>query len=308
MLAMHEYPASAPALRGRLRRNEPLAGHVWWNVGGPAELFYEPADADDLAVFIASLPMTTPVFWLGLGSNLLVRDGGIRGAVVCTAGALDRLEPQGETGFHAEAGVACPKLARVAARAALSGGEFLAGIPGTVGGALAMNAGAHGGETWPLVRRVQVVTRDGRLRWREAGEYQYGYRHVQRPADEWFVAAELELVGDERVACEQRVRELLRHRARTQPIGQRSCGSVFRNPPGDHAGRLIEHSGCKGLARGGAAVSERHANFIVSQPGCRAADIEALIAAVRARVAERTGVWLEPEVCVVGEHETEEGR
>lgn len=295
-------------LRGRLRRDEPLAGHVWWNVGGSADVFYEPADAEDLGLFLAALPAGEALFWLGLGSNLLVRDGGMRGTVICTAGVLGAIERRGDLGLYAEAGAACPKLARVAARAGLAGGEFLAGIPGTVGGALAMNAGAHGGETWPLVRRVRVVGRDGRLRWRTRDEYRHGYREVQGPAGEWFVAVELEFAADNRADCEQRIKELLRHRARTQPLGQRSCGSVFRNPPEDHAGRLVESAGCKGMSRGGATVSERHANFIVSEPGCTATDIETLIDAVRARVLEHSGVELCAEVCVVGEPAREGGQ
>ena len=243
-----ELPAEAE-LRGTLRRDEPLARHVWWNVGGPADLYYEPADAEDLGTFLRLLPIDTPLFWLGLGSNLLVRDGGIRGAVVCTAGALDQIERRGETGLLAGAGAPCPKLAKVAARAGLAGTEFMAGIPGTLGGALAMNAGAHGGETWPLVSRVRVAGRDGHLGWRPREDYRYGYRELSGPAEEWFVAAELALSRDSRAACEGRVRDLLRHRARTQPLGQRSCGSVFRNPPNDFAGRLVEACGLKGLRK-----------------------------------------------------------
>jgi UDP-N-acetylmuramate dehydrogenase len=268
-------------------------------VGGPAERFYVPGDLDDLCEFMASLPSDEPLHWLGLGSNLLVRDGGIPGTVIATQ-RLDRLFRSSATRVGAEAGVACPKLARHCAREGLRNAEFFAGIPGTVGGALAMNAGAFGGETWEIVASVLTVDRSGALHRRTPSDYSIGYREVVAPADEWFVAGEFELESGEVEVALAKVRELLRRRGETQPTGQRSCGSVFRNPPGDFAGRLIEASGLKGVRIGGAMVSPKHANFIINTGGASAGDIEALIAHVQARVEERQGVRLTPEVHVLG--------
>jgi UDP-N-acetylmuramate dehydrogenase len=278
-----------------------MSAHTSWRVGGPAERFYQPADLDDLALFLAGLPEDEPLRWLGLGSNLLVRDGGIRGTVVFTLGALDELHRVGEQGLYAGAGVTCAKVARAAARAGLIGAEFLAGIPGTLGGALAMNAGAFGGETWSLVASVETLDRHGVRHRRTAEDYQVGYRSVQSPRQEWFVAAELVLEPGDVMAAQARIKELLARRGATQPTQQPSCGSVFRNPPGDHAARLIEAAGLKGLRRGDAQVSEKHANFIVNLGAARAADIEALIHEVQNRVQATHGVRLETEVRMVGE-------
>ena len=287
-------------LRGRLRHAVPAARLTSWRVGGPVERVYQPADLDDLVAFLRALPPEEPLHWIGLGSNLLVRDGGLRGTAILLHGGLGRIEPLGETGMRAEAGAACARLARASARRGLGGLEFMAGIPGTVGGALAMNAGAFGGETWRHVRRVWTVDRAGTVRERTPADYEVGYRSVRGPAGEWFVAAAFAL---ERAAGDglARIRALLARRGATQPTGQPSCGSVFRNPPGDHAGRLIEAAGLKGARRGGAVVSERHANFIVNTGGATAADIEALIRHVQETVERVHGVRLEPEVRIVGE-------
>ncbi len=287
-------------LRGRLREGEPLARHTVWGIGGPAERLYRPADLDDLCAFLARLPADEPLFWLGLGSNLLVRDGGIRGTVVHLAGALTRIERVDADTVRAEAGVPCPKVARFCAQADLAGAEFMAGIPGTVGGALAMNAGAFGGETYDIVARVETVTRAGKRRVRAGTDLETGYRHVAVPPGEWFVAAHFALAAGARAGSEARIRELLRRRGATQPTGMRSCGSVFRNPEGDFAARLIEVSGLKGERVGDAVVSEKHANFILNVGVARAADVEALIERVMARVERDHGVVLVPEVRVVG--------
>ena len=292
---------SSVALRGELRTGEPLASYTTWRVGGPAERFYEPADRADLAEFLATLPADEPIFFLGHGSNLLVRDGGLRGTVILTAGSLTRIERVADTCLMAEAGVACARLARFAARAGLGGIEFLAGIPGTFGGALAMNAGAHGAAIWDFVRDLEVIDRGGRMRQRTAADYEIGYRSVRSNDDAWFIAATLSLQPADPAACEQRIRELLARRAATQPIGKPSCGSVFRNPPGDHAGRLIEAAGLKGAREGGCQVSTLHANFIINVGGATARDLERLIQRVRDVVRERTGVDLQPEVRIVGE-------
>ncbi|MEM7405968.1 MAG: UDP-N-acetylmuramate dehydrogenase [Pseudomonadota bacterium] len=288
--------------RGKLRHGEPMSQHTVWACGGPAERFFEPADLEDLVGYVGSRDSTEPMFWLGLGSNLLVRDGGLRGSVIALAGALDGCDFDGSTA-RVQAGTPCAKLARAAGRAGLAGATFFAGIPGTVGGALAMNAGAFGGETWSHVRRVHTLDRAGALRWREVSEYAVGYRTVTGPADEWFVAAELEFerAADPARDARQEIRALLARRAASQPTGVRSCGSVFRNPQGDYAGRLIESCGLKGRRRGDAYVSEKHANFIINAGTATAADIEALIDDVRMTVLNETGIALQPEVCIVGE-------
>jgi UDP-N-acetylmuramate dehydrogenase len=294
-----------PALRGALTRNEPMADHTSWRAGGAAARFYVPADLDDLSRFIATAEPGEPLLWLGLGSNLLVRDGGFAGTVVAISGVLSDLESDGGRRVHAAAGVACAKVARFSARCSLSGAEFLAGIPGTVGGALAMNAGAFGSETWDIVHSVETMDRAGRRRRRDRTEYETGYRNVKGPADEWFVGVEFELRPDAEGNAEARIRELLARRAETQPTGVFSCGSVFRNPPGDFAGRLIDACGMKGKRVGHAYVSDRHANFIVNEGGATAAEIEKLVLLVQDEVQRRTGVRLEPEVRIVGLPATE---
>ncbi|APZ42141.1 UDP-N-acetylmuramate dehydrogenase [Acidihalobacter ferrooxydans] len=294
-------------LRGELQLDAPLAGLTSWRVGGSAERLYRPADLPDLQQFLRQLPATEPLLWLGLGSNLLVRDGGVRGTVIALHARLDALARLGTNGVSAGAGVPGAKLARFAARAGLRGGEFFAGIPGTVGGALAMNAGAFGGETWGVVRRVQTIDRAGVLRWQTPDAFEIGYRHVRgqdASAPAWFVAAEFELEpGDDPQVLQQRIRQLLAGRAASQPTGAASCGSVFRNPPGDHAGRLIEAAGLKGLRVGGAEVAAKHANFILNTGAATAGDIEELIGQVQARVEAHSGVRLQPEVRIVGERE-----
>jgi UDP-N-acetylmuramate dehydrogenase len=298
MAAMPMLPDFTP--RGELKRAEPMARHTSWRVGGPVDTWYRPADLDDLAGFLASLPAGTAVHWVGLGSNLLVRDGGIRGVVIATHGVLSRMERHGELGLVAEAGVPCAKIARSCARWGLGAGEFFAGIPGTLGGALAMNAGAFGGETWQHVRAVETMDRAGVRRRRGRDEYQFGYRSVRGPAGEWFIAAELEFPAG-RPTTQESIRALLVRRKATQPIGEPSCGSVFTNPPGDHAARLIEAAGLKGCRIGGAEVSPKHANFIINTGDASAADIEALVRHVAAEVERVHGVKLETEVRVLGE-------
>jgi UDP-N-acetylmuramate dehydrogenase len=287
-------------LRGELRRDEPLQRYNTWRVGGPARCMYLPANADDLAVFLASLPADEPLLWLGLGSNLLIRDGGFAGTVILLQGRLNGLRIDGDR-VWVEAGVSCAKVARACARAGLLGAAFLAGIPGTMGGALAMNAGAFGGETWNIVRSVTTVDRAGRVRQRTPDEYRVGYRQVVRPAEEWFVDCTLQLDCGDGAAEQDAIRALLARRAATQPTGLPSCGSTFRNPPGDHAARLIEACGLKGFRIGGAEVSPKHANFIINTGNASAADIEALIGHIQRTVQDRFGVALQAEVHTVGE-------
>jgi len=284
-----------------LHFGEPMARHVSWRAGGKADRFLVPRDIEALSAFLRSTAKEEPVLFIGLGSNLLVRDGGFRGTVVLmhTAKKNARLE----AGLvYAEAGVASPKVARFAAQSHLTGAEFLAGIPGTVGGALAMNAGCYGAETWDIVERAVTIDRCGGLHEREKREFEIGYRHCRSPAEEWFVGAYFRLQAGDGKSSGARIKELLAKRMATQPLTLPNAGSVFRNPPGDHAARLIESCGLKGLARGGARVSEKHANFIVNPDGAAsAADIEALLLEVRRTVLDRTGVDLVPEVRIVGE-------
>jgi UDP-N-acetylmuramate dehydrogenase len=288
-------------MRGDLRLAEPMARHTSWRAGGPADRYYEPADLNDLAAFLAQLPNDEPLTWIGLGSNLLVRDGGIRGTVISLARMPGSLEPAGENGLVAGAGVACAKVARFSAELGLAGAEFLAGIPGTLGGALAMNAGAFGSETWDVVDWVETVDRSGQRQRRRADEFTVGYRKVQAPHETWFVTAGLKLQPGDAQVARRRIRDLLAQRAEQQPMGQSSCGSVFRNPPGDFAGRLIEACGLKGFCIGRACVSDKHANFIINTGGATAADIEALITHVQVAVSVQTGIELVPEVRIIGE-------
>jgi len=287
--------------RGRLLRGEPMSRYTSWRVGGPADTLYIPADLADLAAFLQRLPADEPLYWVGLGSNLLVRDGGVRGTVVLTHGALNGLARLDDVRVRAEAGVPGAKVARFCTGHGLAGAEFLAGIPGTVGGALAMNAGAFGGETWNIVHAVETLDRQGELRVRLASDYDVGYRRVHGPADEWFVAAHFRLLHDEQRQGKGLIKSLLAKRGATQPTQLPNAGSVFKNPPNDHAARLIEAAGLKGACEGEACVSTLHANFIVNRGRATAADIARLIARVRATVAERFGVQLDTEVRVIGE-------
>jgi len=288
-------------LRGNLLMNESMSRHTSWRIGGSADRYYQPADIDDLAMFLQQLSEDEPVFWLGLGSNLLVRDGGIRGTVIATSGVVNGLELINENTVRAEAGVACAKVARFCARAGLTGAEFLAGIPGTMGGALAMNAGAFGGETWEIVKAVEAMTKNGRQVKRTPDEYEISYRHVAGPADEWFVAAQLKLKAGDAKAGQARIKELLARRGATQPTQQPNAGSVFRNPENDFAARLIEACKLKGVCVGSACVSQKHANFIVNTGGAKAVDVETLINYVAKTVEEQQGVQLKREVHIVGE-------
>lgn len=296
-----EKPAQSRKIRGEFRYEEPLARYTSWRVGGPAERLFHPTDKDDLILFLETLSPDEPLFWLGLGSNVLVRDGGIRGTVICTRGRLKAMRLQSEHSIIVEAGVPCAHVARFCSEQGLTGAEFLAGIPGTFGGALAMNAGAFGGETWDLVKTVQTVNRQGLCHEREVKAFEISYRHVNGRADEWFLSATLVLSPGESEGGQNRIRALLAKRAQTQPIQLPSCGSVFRNPPGDHAARLIEVSGLKGYAIGGASVSEKHANFIVNNGGATAAEIEKLIRYVIKEVRKKQRIILKTEVCIVGE-------
>lgn len=288
--------------RGKLLANESLSNYTSWRAGGPADYVYLPADLADLGAFLRSLSNDIPVTWLGLGSNTLVRDAGVEGVVIITQGALNQIGPCADNPLliRAEAGVASAQLARYSARLGMKGLEFMAGIPGTVGGALAMNAGCFGSETWRHVHSVETINRYGEIKIRPLAEFQIGYRHVVRPENEWFVAGNFLLQPGDKETSLNEIRQLLERRNRTQPTGTANCGSVFRNPPGDYAGRLIEACGLKGKSVGGARVSDKHANFIINEQQATSSDIQNLIAEVKTIVEQKTGVRLIPEVCIIG--------
>ncbi|MGB1741880.1 MAG: UDP-N-acetylmuramate dehydrogenase [Cycloclasticus sp.] len=288
-------------LAGQLKEREPLARYTSWRVGGEADYFYKPANIEDTQHYLRSLSGDESVLWLGLGSNVLVRDGGVRGVVIYTRGCLKQMEQTPDELLMVEAGVPCALVAKFAAEKNLSGAEFLAGIPGTMGGALAMNAGAFGGETWPLVKRVVMLNRHGDLIERQANEFTVGYRSVSVAEDEWFVACYLDLPKGVHEEGREKIRQLLAKRSKTQPTNIPSGGSVFKNPEGDYAARLIEATGLKGYRLGGAQVSEKHANFILNTGEATAKDIESLIDDVKNQVKEQHGVLLETEIRIIGE-------
>ena len=309
---------AAPTLRGHFLYNEPMAKHVSWRAGGEAQRVYVPADLDDLAWLVRSVPAHEAIHMVGLGSNLLVRDGGVAGVVILLHDVLRKLAiesrtqglPAAPTGrdtalIYAQAGVASPKLARFAANNNLVGGEFWAGIPGTVGGAIAMNAGCYGGETWDKLVQVLTLDRKGQLNERLPGDYVIGYRHValKQAHEEWFVGGWFRLEHGDGVSSRDTIKTLLKTRIAAQPLNLPNAGSVFRNPPGDHAARLIESCGLKGFRIGDAQVSEKHANFIVNLGHAYAADIERLIEHVEDAVEARTNVRLIREVRIIGERQ-----
>ena len=286
--------------QGTLLMNESMARYNSWRIGGKADRLYIPSSLDDLSAFLQSLDAEEPVNFVGLGSNLLVRDDGVRGTVVVLHNALNRLQMEGNL-IYADAGVTCAKLARFTAKQAKQGGEFWAGIPGTVGGALSMNAGCHGGETWDSVHRVLTIDLKGTVHERNATEFVVAYRHVEMPVvNEWYVGSWFNLaVGDPEVS-EQKIKTLLAKRLETQPLNLPNAGSTFRNPEGDYAARLVEACGLKGHMIGGAQISEKHANFIVNLGNATAHDIEQLIDLMRDQVKEKFGISLQQEVHVLG--------
>ena len=292
--------ATDMSVQGELRYDEPMSRHTSWRVGGPADVFFMPASVEDLSTFLSQLNRDTSVFWHGVGSNILVRDGGIRGVVISAAKMLNYIERVDSLTVRAGSGLPCTQLARQCIRWGLGPSEFFAGIPGTVGGALAMNAGAHGGETWERVESVQTIDRSGEIHQRAPAEYSVGYRSVTGPANEWFIEGTFRFDPDATPSMDN-MKAMLERRKTTQPLGLPSCGSVFRNPPGDFSARLIEAAGLKGYRIGGAEVSEKHANFIINREQATATDIEELIEHVRQTVLEVHGIELVHEVKIIGE-------
>ena len=287
---------------GELLLNERLADYTTWRVGGLAKSLYKPANVIDLSLFLKQHSTTEPLLWLGLGSNSLIKDTGFNGTVILTQGCLNEITILNDNLVRVEAGVSCAKMARFGARNDLCGGEFWAGIPGTMGGALRMNAGCSNRETWEMVVSVETMTRTGERRVRSPSEFDIAYRHVSGLMDEWFIAATCRFVPGEKEKSLQLIKDLLAHRAATQPTNEYNCGSVFRNPPNNFAARLIESCGLKGVRHGGAMVSEKHANFIINHEGIASAqDIESLIQTVKQTVLEKTGTELIREVHIIGD-------
>jgi len=300
MNAAPQIPEFLRGLRGQLRLDEPMSRHTSWRVGGAAEFFYAPADRADLAQLLRQLPPGIPLHWVGLGSNLLVRDGGVSGMVLKASKGLAEMRFPAAGKIHAEAGVTCAKVARASVERGLAGAEFLAGVPGTLGGALAMNAGAFGGETWDLVEQIECIGRDGECSVHRAAEIKSGYRHVELPARRWIIAALLALRRDGGRDGKRRIQRMLKKRNASQPLQSANAGSVFRNPRGGYAARLIEQAGLKGAQAGGAVISETHANFIINRGNAAAADIETLIDTARREVMRCSGVELAAEVRIIG--------
>jgi len=313
--SLHTKMEAEEALRGEMRMNESMKKYTSWRTGGKAERIYIPADLADLSQFLLGIPKCEPVHVVGLGSNLLVRDGGLRGTVILLHTKLNNLRLEQHSGedrlIYVEAGVTCAKVARFSALHNLAGAEFLAGIPGTVGGALAMNAGCYGAETWGIVEQVRTLNRSGYLKDRDSKEYKISYRQVNLESDiglsvdssskEWFVGAWLRLKKGNDTTSKKMIKELLSRRINSQPLSLPSAGSVFRNPPGDHAARLIELCGLKGFSIGGAMVSIKHANFIVNTGNAMAEDIEAVITEISKKVKKKTGINLIQEIRIIGE-------
>jgi UDP-N-acetylmuramate dehydrogenase len=295
-----ELASRLPGLRGRLNANQALADITWFRVGGPAQALFTPADAQDLAYFLANAPRVLPVTVIGLGSNLLVRDGGIPGIAIRLGRGFAQTAV--EPGHRIRVGTAVPdvRLARAAAEAGIAGLAFYRGIPGSVGGALRMNAGAHGGETRDVLIEAQAVDPEGNLRVLPVAEMGLTYRHCGVPADWIFTEALFQGRAGEPAAILAEMDEVAAYREANQPIKERTGGSTFKNPPGHSAWKLIDAAGCRGLRVGGARVSEMHCNFLINEANATAEDIERLGETVRARVKAHSGHDLHWEIIRVG--------
>jgi UDP-N-acetylmuramate dehydrogenase len=292
--------ARMPALRGRLMANQSLAELTWFRVGGPAQVLFMPEDEADLADFLAHLPAEIPLVVIGLGSNLIVRDGGVPGVVIRLGRGFGEVKV--EDGSRIRAGTAAPdvKVSRVAQEAAIAGLAFFRGIPGAVGGALRMNGGAYGRETKDALIEARGVDRAGRLRVFSNGDMHYSYRHCGAPDDIVFTQALFQGAPGDPAAIAAEMEKITESREATQPIKSRTGGSTFKNPPGHKAWQLIDAAGCRGLKVGGAQVSQMHCNFLINLGSATAADIETLGETVRRRVKENSGVELEWEIMRIG--------
>ena len=279
--------------------NELLSKHTAWKVGGPADIFFTPQNRDDLSNFLKS-NHGKQITWLGNGTNVLVRDGGIRGAVISTKKSIDKISMETKNSCRVEAGASCMDLALFAEKNQLGPAAFFSGIPGSIGGALTMNAGSFGMETWDLVKEVEVINEKGDISFIEKESFDIAYRTVIFPFRLWFLSCSMFLSSDEETTKDNLI-ELRNQRIKTQPLSEDTCGSVFKNPPGNYAGALIEGSGLKGFKIGSASISEKHANFIVNQGGATAGDIENLINHTRQVVKKNYDIDLQLEVRILGE-------
>jgi len=282
--------------------NESMAKHTSWGIGGCADLFYSPKSREDLVSFLSSVDPNLPITWIGKGTNILVRDGGIRGVVISTKSFLKEIEKTSKYLYKVEAGVACVELALFCQKNGIGPAAFFSGIPGSIGGALTMNAGSFGMETWDLVIEVEVINEKGDISFLEKESFDIAYRTVTFPFRLWFLSCSMSLSSDEQTTKDNLI-ELRNQRIKTQPLSEDTCGSVFKNPPGNFAGALIEGSGLKGFKIGSASISEKHANFIVNQGGATAGDIENLINHTRQVVKKNYDIDLQPEVRIMGEKE-----
>jgi len=287
------------SIRGEIINSEPMKKHTSLRVGGAAQYFYKPSDMDDLIHFLSLLDNDVPIFWLGRGSNILVRDKGLSGVVISSSKILREIKRINELTIKVEANVPCTMLAKKCIRWGLGPSEFFSGIPGSLGGALAMNAGAYGNETWERVVSVKTINRNGIIKNRISEEYQIDYRDVKGPINEWFVSAILKFESN-KIPSMERQKEMLEQRKESQPLGKPSCGSVFRNPPGGFAAKLIEQSNLKGYRIGGASVSLKHANFIITDDSACANDVEQLIKYIRSTVKNLHDIELKCEVRIIG--------
>ncbi len=297
---MSDWRDSVPTVRGKLLRDEPLGPFTWFRVGGPAELLFLPADHEDLAAFLKALPADTPVTVLGVGSNVIIRDGGVRGAVIRLAGrAFAGVEIVGDRIVAGSAALDAA-VARAAAKAGLAGLEFYAGIPGTIGGALTMNAGCYGAETKDILISAWGYDRTGARRELTLDDFGYTYRHSEAPADIIWVQATYQGRPDDPAAVQARIDEITARRETTQPIREKTGGSTFKNPPGHSSWKLVDEAGWRGKPFGGAMFSDLHSNFMINTGTATAADLENLGDAVRADVKAKTGIDLHWEIRRIG--------
>lgn len=299
---LEQYPALAEGIRGKLTLNQPLSAVTWFRTGGPAQLLFQPADEDDLSAFLAKLPKDVPVLPIGLGSNLLIRDGGLEGVVIrLSAKGFGQIEHLGDNRLRIGAAVPDKRLAEAAAQAGLGGFAFYAGIPGGVGGALRMNAGAHGTETRERMVELTAIDRDGARHVLTNTDMGYAYRHSSAGKDLIFTSAVFEGIPQGEAAIREEMAAVIDHREKAQPIREKTGGSTFKNPEGDSAWKVVDAAGGRGLQIGGARMSDLHCNFMINTGGATGYDLELLGETVRARVLENSGIRLEWEIKRLGE-------
>ncbi|MBV1887310.1 MAG: UDP-N-acetylmuramate dehydrogenase [Parvibaculaceae bacterium] len=290
-----------PKVRGGLTADASMASLTWFRVGGPADVLFRPADVEDLSAFLSECPLDVPITVVGVGSNLLVRDGGLRGVVIRLGATFGQVEILEDFQLRAGAAALDMSVARKAAAAGIAGLEFYAGIPGSIGGALIMNGGAHGGETRDVLVSARAVRRNGEIVTLSNEDFSYSYRHSDVPDDLIFVDGLFQGKAGERADIEAHMAEITQKREESQPIRTKTGGSTFKNPEGHKSWQLVDGAGCRGLMRGGAQVSEMHCNFLINTGAAKAADLEGLGEEVRTRVKETSGVSLEWEIKRIGE-------